>query len=77
MDYQNEGKYLAVYFIKEDLSREKERLLNEMREMTLSFWGGVDASVDDKIRALNDRIAEINTILESVRINSYRLPPEE
>lgn len=76
MDFQNEGKYLAVYFVKNDLTKEKMRLLDDMRELSLNYWGGVDASIDDQIKELNDRISEINTILENIRINNYRLPED-
>ena len=70
---EGEGSYHAVYFIKEDLKREKETLLNELSNLSRTYWGGTDPVMDEYLKDLVARIEEITQILYRIDTGSYTL----
>ena len=79
MENPNERKaaWPAVYFIREDLKNEKASLVEDMRELSLHYWGGSDPVMDVLLKDISDRINEINDIIRNVTLNLYEIEPEE
>ena len=67
------GTYQAMWFLKKELKEEKTELLEDMRELSLSYWGGADPIIDELIKDVSDRIEEINQILLNVDTGFYKL----
>ena len=67
----------AVYFIREDLKNEKMSLVEDMRELSLHYWGGTDPIMDTLLKDISDRINEINDIIHNVTMNKYEIKPDE
>ncbi len=67
----------AVYFIREDLKNEKMSLVEDMRELSLHYWGGTDPIMDTLLKDISDRINEINDIIYNVTMNNYEVEPDE
>ena len=71
-DYDDkQGTWPAVYFIRDDLNREKNVLLEEMGDMG---WSLTDEN-KERLRTINARVVEINHILYSVSMKMWK--PEE
>ena len=67
------GTYQAMWFLKKELKEEKTELLEDMRELSLNYWGGADPIIDELIKDVSDRIEEINRILLNVDTGFYKL----
>jgi hypothetical protein len=67
------GTYQAMWFLKKELKEEKTELLEDMRELSLNYWGGADPIIDELIKDVSDRIEEINQILLNVDTGFYKL----
>ena len=77
MDFDDKtGSWPAVYFIKEDLKSEKQLLLEDMRELALTYWAGTDPILDAMLKDITKRIEEINGILLKVTNGGYNAPEE-
>ena len=76
-DQPRGASYPAVYFIREDLKREKVSLLEDMREISLNYWGGTDPIMDDLLREVTARVEEINEILRKVNTGVYVAPEDD
>ena len=71
-DYDDkQGTWPAVYFIRDDLNREKRILLEEMGDMG---WSLTDEN-RERLRDINARVMEINQILYNVSMKMWK--PEE
>ena len=69
-DYDDKkGTWPAVYFIRNDLNREKAGLLEEMSDMG---WVLTDDS-KERLKEISDRIEQINKILVDVSTNNYQV----
>ena len=69
-DYDDkQGTWPAVYFIRNDLNREKAGLLEEMSDMG---WVLTDES-KERLKEISDRIEQINKILVDVSTNNYQV----
>lgn len=69
-DYDDkQGTWPAVYFIRNDLKKEKSWLLDEMMDMG---WTLTD-DTQHRLREITERIEEINEILLNVSTNSYQV----
>ena len=67
------GTYQAMWFLKKDLKEEKTGLLEDMRELSLNYWGGTDPIMDELLKVVTERIEEINQILLNVDTGFYKL----
>lgn len=71
-DYDDkQGTWPAVYFIRDDLNREKSILLEEMGDMG---WSLTEEN-KERLRDINARVVEINHILYNVSMKMWK--PEE
>ena len=71
-DYDDkQGTWPAVYFIRDDLNREKRILLEEMGDMG---WSLTEEN-KERLRDINARVVEINHILYNVSMKMWK--PEE
>ena len=69
-DYDDkQGTWPAVYFIRNDLNREKAGLLDEMSDMG---WVLTDET-KERLKEISDRIEQINKILIDVSTNNYQV----
>ena len=69
-DYDDkQGTWPAVYFIRNDLNREKAGLLDEMSDMG---WVLTD-DTKERLKEISDRIEQINKILIDVSTNNYQV----
>lgn len=69
-DYDDkQGTWPAVYFIRNDLNREKAGLLDEMSDMG---WVLTD-DTKERLKEISDRIEQINKILVDVSTNNYQV----
>jgi len=66
------GTWPGIYFLREDLKKEKMQLVNDMRDISLSYWAGSDPMVDELLRSITIRVEEINLILQRVETGHYR-----
>ena len=69
-DYDDkQGTWPAVYFIRNDLNREKAGLLDEMSDMGWVLTDGTK----ERLKEISDRIEQINKILIDVSTNNYQV----
>ena len=67
------GTYQAMWFLKKDLKEEKTGLREDMREISLNYWGGTDPIMDELLKDVTERVEEINQILLNVDTGFYKL----
>ena len=79
MESQNDkgATWPAIYFIREDLKMEKNKLIEDMMALTMNYWGGTDPEMDDVLKQINFRIEEINDIVRNVTLNLYTIDPDD
>lgn len=69
-DYEDkQGTWPAIYFIRDDLNKEKSILISEMSDMG---WTLTEQS-KDRLKEISTRIEEINDIIRKVTMNMYTL----
>ena len=68
-----EGTYQAMWFLKQDLKEEKSKLLEDMREISFTYWAGTNPDIDKLLKLITNRVEEINKILLNVDSGSYKL----
>lgn len=75
MEFEKHGTYYAVWFIKEDLYKEKRDLLDLMYSSTINgFYGATTEGLDpDDVIAMTLRVEEITRILDAIRLGYYKL----
>ena len=75
MEYEKEGNYYAQWHIKEDLSKEKQSLLDAMYSGSINgFFGATNEELTpDEIIEMKLRIEEITRILNAIRLGYYKL----
>ena len=74
---ERKGTYQAIWFIRQDLNKEKAKLLDSMSDMSLQYLGSPDDEFYNEWREeFTNRVEEINRILTAVETNSYILPEE-
>lgn len=76
MDFENSGDYYAAWHIKDELSKEKQRLIGEMYKGSIDgFWGVNDHGLSaDELLSLTVRVEEITRILDALRLGQYKAP---
>ena len=76
MEFENEGKYYAVWHIKEDLGKEKAKLIDEMYAGSLDGFFGMNNNGLDPDETIKKtlRIEEITRILDAIRLGYYKAP---
>ena len=68
-----EGTYQAMWFLKQDLKEEKSKLLEDMREISFTYWAGTNSDIDKLLTLITNRVEEINKILLNVDSGFYKL----
>ena len=71
------ASYPAVYFIRNDLSREKIDLFEDLRELQYNTWGYPQDFVDSLKKEVEERIAEITDILRKIETGVYVAPEDD
>ena len=74
MEFETEGNFYAVWKIKEDLRAEKNRLINELSDVSTSMWVNPTGYDKDETVRISVRVEEINTILDNIRLGKYEVP---
>ena len=75
MEYENHGTYYAQWHIKEDLSKEKQSLLDAMYSGSINgFFGATNGELThDQVLQMTLRVEEITRILDAIRLGYYKL----
>lgn len=68
------GNWPAIYFLKEDLKKEKSSLIDDMSELTLEYWGGTDPLLDEMLKDITARCEVINRALINIESGAYSAP---
>ena len=63
----------AVYHMRMDLQKEKERLIQDLTEMSHHYWGGTDPFMDASLKQITWRIEELTAIINRINTGAYRL----
>ena len=77
MDYEKEGNFYAVWRIKDDLAKEKQRLIDHLYDISTSMWGANDVAESynrEETIMISARVDEITKILDAIRLGYYKLP---
>ena len=79
MERQNDrgATWPAIYFIRQDLKKEKMRLITDMTEITMHSQGRTDPVTDIYLEGLSDRIDEINVIMYNIEMSMYEVDADE
>lgn len=70
------GNWPGIYFLREDLKKEKSSLIDDMRELTLEYWGGTDPLLDEVLKDITERCDVINKVLIDIDTRAYSAPEE-
>ena len=77
MDYEKEGNFYAVWKIKDDLGKEKQRLIEYLYDISTTMWGEGDITESynrEETILVSARVEEITKILDGIRLGYYKLP---